>query len=544
MDSHDFDTLIRRACVVDGTGGPSFIADIGISQSGAIASIGPALPRNKARRVVDADGLVAAPGFIDCHSHDDVYLFVEPSGAAKLNQGITTVVIGNCGFSMAPILPKTKEQALASLSIIGAARYPLASNCPFRFSEYLDSLAKVGPALNVAALVGHNTVRTAVVGIEDRPASSREIESMRHLVHAAMEAGAFGLSSGLVYVPGAFASTQELVALAGVAAAEGGLYTTHLRSEADQTLKAIDEALTIGKKAGVPVNVSHHKVMGKNNWGKSRQTLERFHRAGMEGLRVTCDVYPYTAGSTCLAAALPPGLQAEGPEIFSQKLTDPKIRAQTRRIIETETAGTWENLIHVDTFEGMVIAKAPNHPAYCGRSIAEIAEANRQDPFDLFFDLLAVEKMDAVIIEFMMHEDDVIRILRSPFSMVSTDGLPPVDSALFHPRFTNAFPRVLSRYVRELKSLSLEEAVWKMTGLPASTFGLSRKGLLKTGYDADLVLFDPARVCDCGTYEEPGRKPQGIIGVWVNGRRALEGECMSSERCGRVLRRGERPVSW
>lgn len=536
MGSKHFDILIRRARLVDGSGEPSFTADIGIAE-GTINAVGPDLPREDASRIIDGDGLVAAPGFIDTHSHDDVYLLIEPEGPAKIKQGITTVVIGNCGFSMAPILPTTQQQAIESLAIIGADNLPEKPEKGWRFDDFLRRLEQARPALNVVPLVGHGTLRIAVMGIQNRPARAEERAQMATLLEEAMQAGAFGFSSGLVYVPGAFADTDELCELARVAGGGGGLYASHMRSEADLVVEAIQETLTIGREAGLPVHISHHKVMGPNNWGRSRETLDCIQQARACGMQVTCDVYPYTAGSTSLASALPPALQSEGPEIFSEKLKDRRVRSEIREIIETETAGQWENLIYVDTFEGMVIVKAPRNPAYCGQSIAAIAKAEHRDPFDVFFDLLVEEKMDAVIIEFMMQEDDVIRILQSPFSMVATDGLPGFGSDLFHPRFTGAFPRVLGRYVRDLNCLSLEKAVWKMAGLPAETFGLKRKGRLAPGFDADVVLFDPTTIADRGTYEKPNVSPEGVHAVLVNGHLTLMGKEISLERCGKVLRR-------
>ena len=539
MTSQIFDTVIRQARVVDGSGRPSYIADIGMADS-VISALAPKLSVKHARRIIDADGLVAAPGFIDSHSHDDVYLLADPNGAAKIRQGITTVIIGNCGFSIAPILPENQSQAMASLAIIGANHLPRKLDQGWRFSQFLDILEQVQPAINVVPLVGHGTLRIAAMGIDNRPADFEDRLRMRDLLEEAMRAGAFGLSSGLVYVPGVFANTDELIDLARVTAANGGLYTTHMRSEADQVMDAIDEALEIGRQAQLPVHISHHKVMGRKNWGRSQETLEYLQKARVEGMRVTCDVYPYTAGSTSLASALPPSLQAEGPEVFAEKLKNQIVRSEIRKIIENETSGDWENLIYVDTFEGMVLARAPRNPQYCGRSIADIAEKERRDPYDVFFDLVVEEKMDAVIVEFMMQEDDVIRILKSPFSMVATDGLPGFGSDMFHPRFTGAFPRVLGRYVREKQCLTLEQAVWKMTGLPADTFGLNRKGYLAINYDADIVLFDPSTITDQGTYESPDLKPMGIRNVWVNGRLSLSDNLASSKRWGRVLRRRNR----
>lgn len=540
MATQIFDTLIRKARVVDGGGAPPFEADIGIA-GGVVSAIGPELSRKNAHQVVDADGLVVAPGFIDTHSHDDVYLLAEPEGAAKIRQGITTVVTGNCGLSIAPLLRETLPQAMESLAIIGSRYLQEAPQEGWSFIDFLRRLEHARPALNVIPLVGHGTLRLAVTGIEARPARVDEKRRMAALLEEAMEAGAFGMSSGLVYVPGAFADTDELCELAGIAAAGGGLYATHMRSEADLVMQAIEETLTIGSTASLPVHISHHKVMGRNNWGRSRETLERLSQAREAGMRVTCDAYPYTAGSTSLASALPPVIQSEGPEVFSVKLKDPSVRAEIRRIIETETAGDWENLIYVDTFEGMVVVKAPRNPTYCGRSIAAIAETEQRDPFDVFFDLLVEEKMDAVVVEFMMQEDDVIRILQSPFCMVATDGLPGFGADLFHPRFTGAFPRVLGRYVREKQCLRLEKAVWKMTGLPADTFGLKDRGRLATGCQADIVLFDPATIADLGTYEKPDISPAGVHAVWVNGQLSLMKDAILPGRQGKILRRQGTP---
>jgi N-acyl-D-amino-acid deacylase len=536
MATQIFETLIRKARVVDGSGTPSFIADIGIAD-GIITAIAPDISPKNVRSVIDADGLMVAPGFIDAHSHDDVYLLADPEGTAKIRQGITTVVTGNCGLSMAPLLDKTLPQALESLSIVGARYLPEPLENGWLFRDFLRMLEDARPTLNVITLVGHSTLRLAVMGIEARPARFDEKRRMADLLEEAMQAGAFGMSSGLVYVPGAFADTNELCELARVVAASGGLYATHMRSEADLVLEAIQETLTIGRTVGLPVHISHHKVMGRNNWGRSRETLDCIHQAREAGMRVTCDVYPYTAGSTSLASALPPALQSEGPEAFSEKLKKPVIRSEIRRIIETETAGDWENLIYVDTFEGMVVVKAPRNPAYCGHSIATIAESEHRDPFDVFFDLIVEEKTDAAVVEFMMHEDDVIRILQSPFSMVATDGLPGFGSDLFHPRFTGTFPRVLGRYVRERQCLVIEEAVWKMTGLPADTFGLKGRGRLKPGYQADIVLFDPLTIADRGTYEKPNIRPVGIHAVWVNGQLSLMKDEILTVRRGKVLRR-------
>ena len=532
-----YDLIISRARVIDGTGNPYFQADIGIVGS-KIRAIGPSLAKAGAKRVLSAQGLAVSPGFIDPHSHDDGYILAEPSGSMKVLQGVTTVVLGNCGYSLAP-MPPDREDFLAKVSMMmggGALPEPL-----FRvssFADYLGELEAVRPGINLVPLVGHATVRIGVLGWEGRQPEPAELERMKAQVAEAMEAGAVGLSSGLIYVPAHFARTEEVLELARVAGRYNGLYATHMRNESDRQEEAIEEALSIGRAAGTPVHIAHHKIAGKENWGGSRRTLELMAKARAQGLEVTCDQYPYPAGSTILAAALPPSFAAGGPDVYAEKLKSPEVRREIAALIESGGGGGWENLIKGAGFEGLTLSFCRNHPDYLGKSVAQVAQEEGRDPYDVFFDLIAEEKTDVGMVVFMMTDEDIHRIMKHPLTMIGSDGIPGPAGTKIHPRMTGTFPRVLGRYVREKGVLSLEEAIRKMTSLPAQTFRLNRKGLVKEGFDADLVVFDPETVMDQGTFQEPHQKPTGIHHVLVNGELAVEEGKVAGAGSGRVLKRG------
>jgi len=353
-----------------------------------------------------------------------------------------------------------------------------------------------------------------------------------------MQAGAFGLSSGLIYVPANYAGTEEIIELAKVAGRYRGIYTTHMRSEGDREMEAIKETLRIASEARIAAHISHHKIAGKNNWGKSLDTLKLFAEAHANGLLVTCDQYPYLAGSTLLAAALPPHIQAQGPGAFAEKLKQPEIR----QAIVTEIVGgsdaQWENLIKGAGFENIIISVSPHHEEYIGKSIARIAEMGTKDPYDVFFDLLIEEQMEVAMVIFMMDEEDVIRIMKDSFTMIGTDGVPGFGLSKVHPRMIGAFPRILGRYVRNQGVISLEEAIRKMTSLPAQTFGLYKKGILRERLDADVVVFDPETIIDKSTFDDPTQPPEGIRWVMVNGELAVENGQVTGATSGQVLRRG------
>ena len=530
------DLLITNGRVLDGSGNPAYDADIGIID-GEIAVMARDLGKFQAVRVIDAEGMVVSPGFIDTHSHDDAYLFINPRCDDKVRQGVTTDVIGNCGFSLAPLSDTHRDDLRKASAIMGGSHlsddfWKLSS-----FNEFLALLDTTRPGINVVPLVGHGTVRIAVLGFEDRPPTESEMDEMKRLTADAMQAGAFGLSSGLIYVPANYAETEEIIELAKVASQFKGIYTTHMRSEGDWEIEAINETFRIASAARIAAHISHHKIAGKNNWGKSTDTLKLFAEARAEGLLVTCDQYPYQAGSTFLAAALPPHMQAQGPAIFAEKLKQPEIRQAIIDEIERDSEAHWENLIKGAGFENIIISVSPHHEEYIGKSIANIAKMEAKKPYDVFFDLLIEEKMEVAMVIFMMDEQDVIKIMKDPITMIGTDGVPGFGTSKVHPRMVGTFPRILGRYVREQGVLSLEEAIRKMTSLPAQTFGLYRKGILRERLDADIVIFDPATIIDNSTFEDPAQPPEGIRWVLVNGEVAVENGQVMAATSGKVLRR-------
>ena len=530
-----FDLLIKNGHLIDGTGNPYYKADIGIS-GGKIIRVDRGIDPTAVQRIIDADGLIVSPGFFDAHSHDDLYLLVNPTCDEKILQGVTTTIIGNCGFSPAPISEDYMTDIKDALRVMGGEHIPKEDLEFQSFDNFLRKLEALKPGINVIPLVGHSTVRIAVIGSANRAPTDSELKKMKELVAIAMEEGAFGMSTGLIYAPGNYAKTDEIIELAKVISKFNGIYASHIRSEGDKVIPAIGEAIEIGEEAGVPIHISHHKVIGKNNWGKSVETLKMMAEARARGIEVTCDQYPYRAGSTFLAALLPPSTLADGPEVFSQKLKDTKIRKEVIEEIEKGREVQWENLIKGADFEDILIAMSPNHPDYLGKSIAEIAEIENKNPYDVILDLVVEEKRGTIAILFMMDDEDIQRIMQNSFTMIGTDGIPGFGVSRVHPRLTGTFPRVLGKYVRDKGVLSLEEAIRKMTSLPAQTFRVKRKGLLMEGFDADIVIFNPETIIDKSTYEDPQQKPEGISYVLVNGEIAVENGEITGATSGKVLR--------
>ena len=485
------DTLIRGAMVIDGTGGPATQADVALA-GGRIAAVGALDPRAwRADHVRDAAGLALCPGFVDVHTHDDTSVVRTPDLWPKLSQGVTTVVVGNCGVSAAPVRPDRWAGGAVPdpMNLLGRAagfRYPT-------FASYRDAVARARPAVNVAALVGHTALRANHMDRLDRPATADEIAAMRAELEDALAGGALGLSTGLAYANARQAPTEEVLALAEPLAAAGALYATHLRSEFAEVLDALDEAVRIGRHARVPVVVSHLKCAGPDNWGRSGAVLAALDRArashAVDPDSVGWDCYPYAAGSSTLDLA---------------QVTD-----------RHEITVTWSD----------------PHPEMGGRSLAEVAAVWGTTLVDA-----ARRLQPAGAIYHSMSEEDVRRILRHPATAIGSDGLP--NDPRPHPRLWGAFPRVLGRYCRDLGLFPLAEAVHRMTGLSARRFGLAERGEVREGYWADLVLFDPASVRDVATYADPQRPAAGIAAVWVNGVLSSRDQVPTGERGGRFVARG------
>ncbi len=507
------DILIKNSVVVDGTGKPAFKADVGIA-AGRIAVMAEEVEQ-EANRTINAQGLHLAPGFIDPHTHSDLTLLVNPRAESKIRQGVTTEVIGNCGGSPAPLLGAAVEEARDEAK-------PLDLDVTWvSMAEYLERLCHPGTALNVVALVGHNTVRGAVLGFDDIQPTPEQQAEMERLVAQAMEQGARGLSTGLFYPPGFYARTEEVIGLARVAARRGGIYATHVRSETNRLFEAVAEAIEIGKQAEIQVQISHVKLEGYRNWEGADRLLAVLEDARSLGVRVGCDQYPYTAGVSWLAYILPYWAQAGGARAVGERLSDPEVRARLRKDWEEKRA-EWENRGGMRDWTDLLITDCSPRPDVQGKNIAEISADEGRDPLETALDLIVISEGQVECACFGQLEDNVRILMRHPLVVVGSDGdaLAPygvLARSRPHPRYYGTFPRVLGRYVREEKVLSLEEAVKKMTSVTAERFSLSDRGVICEGVWADLVLFNAQTVADRATYTDPHQYPEGIPYVVVNG---------------------------
>lgn len=478
------DLTIRDAVVIDGTGSPPREADVAV-EHGRIVAVGEV---GAARQVIEAAGMALAPGFIDAHTHDDGALLRHPDMWFKSSQGVTTVVVGNCGFSAAGSVDSPATQALLGTT----EGWP-------DLESHRRAVESAGCAVNAIALIGHNSLREGLMGLDERPATPRELDVLRRAVGVSMQQGAAGFSTGLLYPPGRAAPEEELVALAEVAAQHGGLYVSHIRDEFDGLLDAVAEAIRIGESAGAPVHVSHHKAAGSANWGRVRTSLRMASEHAPGGDPVTFDAYPYTAGSGPLALYFRDGIDLALAEV-------------------------------------MAIASCRDRPEYEGRMLRDIADAEGRPVEHVVRDLLALpEAARTLSLQFIAAEEDIEENLRSPRVMIGSDGIPDLDG-MPHPRLFGTFPRTLGWYVRERGVADLAEMVRRMTSLPARRFGLRDRGLIAPDHVADLVVFDPARIRDVATYEDPKRVAEGVGPVLVAGEVVWDGARATAARPGRVLR--------
>ncbi|MDO9028502.1 MAG: D-aminoacylase [Candidatus Roizmanbacteria bacterium] len=525
------DILIKHGTIVDGTGAPSFQADLGIAD-GRIAVVAGDLEQ-EATRTIDAHGLHVAPGFIDPHSHSDFPLLADPRAQSKIRQGVTTEVIGNCGETPAPLMGAAVEEVSDKAKTFGVA-------VTWRtMGEFLDRLRNPGTVLNVIPQVGHNNVRGSVIGYADVQPTPHQQAAMERLVEEAMEQGARGLSTGLYYPPGYYARTEEVIGLARAAARHGGIYTSHIRSESDLVLEAVKEAIEVGQKAGIAVEIAHLKVDGHRNWPNVDRLLALMDDAQAKGLRVGFDQYPYVAASTWLACILPYWAQAGGCRAVAERLRNPEVRARLERDWE-ENRADWDNRSGVRDWTGIVVSDSWNRPALLGKNMAQIAKEEGKDPLDTVFDLIAASEGLISGVFFTQDENIVRTLMRHPLVVIGSDGSSlNAEGALgqrkVHPRNYGTFPRVLGRYVREEQVLSLEEAVAKMTAGTAERFGLTDRGIVREGTWADLVLFDAQTVLDTATFDDPCQYPVGIAYVIVNGQVVLEQGQYTGVLAGRLL---------
>ena len=526
--------LITNGTIIDGSGRPRYTADLAINAD-RIVRIGN-LKNAKAARVIDARGLVVAPGFIDMLGQSETYVLIDNRAMSKVMMGVTTEITGE-GESIAPVNHRLIEEQRDFLR-----RYNLTVDWR-TLAEYFRRLENQGIGVNLGTFVGATQVRAYVIGFDNRPPTASELEQMKQLVDAAMKDGALGLSTSLQYVPARFAKTDEIVELAKVARQHGGIYITHQRSEANALDESLEEVFQIARRAKIPVEIWHLKTAYQKNWGRMPEVLEKIGKARTQGLDITADVYPYIAGSTSLSACLPPWALEGGTEKMLARVREVETRQRLKKEISADSKD-WENIyLGSGGASGVLIGSVINRDLEWmqGKRISEIAAEQKKDPLDTVFDLILADHGQTGAIYFMMSEEDLRAAMRAPFVSFCTDSGAratdgPLAGAKSHPRGWGSYPRILGRYVRDEQLLTLEKAIQKMTGMPATRVGLRDRGLLRAGMFADITIFDPVTVIDKATFEMSNQYPQGIRYVIVNGQISVDEGKRTSANAGRPLR--------
>ena len=527
-----YDIIFKNARIVDGTGSPWYKGDLAV-KDGKIAAIGKI--SGGGGRVVDCNSKVLAPGFIDTHAHYESLINILPGTPANLMQGVTTQVCGVCGLTPAPI---SEEIESAVKQYVGFTSAGLTLDFPWRsFADYFNCIENLPLGINYSAYVGHGTLRLMAMGFSDKKPTAADMDLMKSLLREAMEAGALGMSTGLIYPPGVWSDTEELIELCKVLAEYGGIFASHMRNEGDRLVASVEEMLEIARKSGCKLQIHHHKATGVKNWGLVTKTLAMMEAArDNEGIDVMVDQYPYAVSATTLRSILPPWVHVGGVSALIERLKNEDDRA---RIIADIGTGIdeWENqYIQVPNAAAVLLFYIPHTPQYQGLTLAEAAKRHGKDPVNTALDIIMLNDGADLAGYGSMSEDDVKTVMKSPLTMIGSDTIPGSDTVKCHPRAYGSFARVLSKYVREDKTLSLEDGVSKMTGLPAARFGFASKGILHTGMDADLVLFDPAEVKDLASFENSAQYPSGIEMVVVDGKIAVCNGSETGVRAGRLIR--------
>jgi N-acyl-D-amino-acid deacylase len=529
-----YDVILRGGTIYDGSGGDPFMADVAL-QGDTVAAIGD-LSRARGKIEVDVRGLAVSPGFINMLSWATESLLVDGRSQSDIRQGVTLEIFGE-GSSMGPLNEAMRKEMVEQQ---GDLKFEVKWTT---LGEYLDHLEKRGVSTNVASLVGATTVRVHELGYTNRAPTPEELERMRALVRQGMEEGALGVGSSLIYAPAAYAKTDELIALASVAAEHGGIYTTHMRSEGTRLLEALEEALTIGREAGLPVEIYHLKAAGQPNWGKLDEVIARIEKARQSGQKVTADMYPYTAGATGLDAAMPPWVQEGGQKAWEARLKDPAVRKRVAQEMVTP-GGSWENFyLAAGSPENILLTgfKTEALKPLTGKTLAAIAAMRGKSPVETAMDLVIEDGSSISTVYFLMSEENVRKQLALPWISICSDTGSVAAEGVFlrsniHPRGYGSFARVLGHYARDEKVLSLQEAVRRMTSLPAGNLKLERRGSLKVGHFADVVVFDAATVKDHATYEKPHQYATGVRHVFVNGVQVLRDGEHTGATPGRFVR--------
>jgi len=528
-----FDFILRHGSIYDGNGGPPFVGDVGISND-VVLAVGD-LRGARARAEIDCTGMAVAPGFINMLSWANESLLEDGRSQSDIRQGVTLEIMGE-GESMGPLTPQMKKDLVAQQ---GDIRYDVKWTT---LGKYLDHLVKRGVSCNVASFVGATTVRIHELGHADRPPTAVELKRMQALVRQAMDEGALGVASSLIYAPAFYAKTDELIALAK-AAAPDGIYISHLRSEGNSFLEAADELLRIAREARVPAQIYHLKAAGEANWPKLDAVIAKVEAARAEGLRITADMYTYSAAATGLDAAMPPWVQEGGYAEWAKRLRDPAVRQRVRREMSTPTNG-WENLyLAAGSAEKVLLVgfKNPKLKPLTGKTLAAIARLRGKPPEETAMDLVIEDGSRVGVVYFLMSEENVRKQIKLPWVSFDSDAASMAPRGAFlksnpHPRAYGNFARLLGKYVRDEKLIPLEEAVRRLTSLPAGTLRLDRRGVLKSGYFADVVVFDPAQVQDHATFDKPHQYSTGVVHVFVNGGQVLKNGEHTGAKPGRVVR--------
>ncbi|MFQ5851109.1 MAG: amidohydrolase family protein [Candidatus Binatia bacterium] len=523
------DYTIQHGLVIDGTGVQRFAADV-LMCDGTIAEVASHLP--PVGEVIDASGMIVCPGFIDMHTHSQLVVFSDPDLPMKVAQGITTELFGQDGLATFPMVPGASAMWRTYLS--GLDCNPSIDWNWGNTNQYLHRLPRA--SVNIATLVGHGNVRLCIMGMENRPATDDELYQMGRLLERSLAEGAFGMSTGLIYAPCVYADTRELIYLSGIVAKHGGIFVPHMRNEGDCIWGALDEVFEVSQASGAHLHISHLKVSGRNNWGQAARLLRRIEEAQAAGLKITADQYPYEAGSTMLASLLPTWAHAGGVEQLRSRLRDPVILARMKTDMEQGVPGA-RSMVREAGYDRIVVSytASDRHSDAEGHTVAEIARDWKAEPFEVVVRLLLDEDFGVGMISFMIGEEDIQNILRAPWRAMGTDGLL---GGKPHPRAYGSCPRILGHYARDLGLLSLEEAIRKMTSLPADILHLSNRGVLRPGKAADVVIFNPQTIRERSSYDDPRRFPDGIPYVFVNGRPVIAASCPTGERPGQVLYHG------
>ena len=528
-----FDVVIRGGTVYDGTGSPGRRADVGI-RGDRIAGVGD-LSDTPATSVIDAAGLAVAPGFINMLSWSTESLLIDGRSQGEIREGVTTQIFGE-GSSMGPLTPEMKRRAMDQM---GDLRYSITWT---GLSEYLRQLEEQGVSQNVASFIGATTIREHVIGLEDKKPTPAQLDEMRALVRQEMEAGALGIGSSLIYAPAFYASTEELIELCKVAARYRGKYISHMRSEGNRLLEAVDELIRISREAGIPAEIYHLKAAGQANWSKMDRVIARVEAARKEGLKITADMYTYPAGATGLDASMPPWVLDGGYEAAYTRLADPATRTKIAAAIRTPS-DDWENLYRAAGSADRVLLvefKSDKLKPLTGKTLAEAAKMRGEDPVDTIMNLVLEDRSRVGTVYFMISEDNIRKQIVLPWVSFGSDAASmapelPFTKSATHPRAYGNFARVLGKYVRDDKVLTLQDAVRKLSGLPATTLELDRRGFLKEGMFADVVVFDPATVADRATFDSPHQYAVGVRHVFVNGAQVVKNGEHTGAKPGRAL---------